>query len=428
MSFGAQPLHAAGRHAHVAPDDVAADAPLRPRTVLLLLVMLPLFGQSFHYVKDLYPLWALSKAFPVLSLPLIFAMIRRPLLPMSRQTLLTFLWLLLAPSIAGSFYFNQDFFLGLTAEVKILPMLYFFSFSGLLLLLRPTLREMACAFLICGIATILTLVILWAVIPDSWYSGTYVIGTSPLFSADDRGHRIRMPMYFAMILAFYSYRRFLQTWHFKWLLYAALVFLLTIGVVKTRSMVVGLVMVFAINGFLAIPPWGRLVMLVAMPFAGLGLLSISYLGNMLHFDASSGFALRLETMQKAAAFLGYSPARWLFGVGTLSPLNTESLFSYFDHFFFLADITWLGILFEFGIIGATLILLYQIRGLMFGLRIRRAGDAPILGALFDYALYALLISYLYPLTLTPGESAVVFAVFAYVWRQRRMAAPAMAAA
>lgn len=406
--------------AHFQDFDQSEDVPLRRPIVLALLLALPFFGQSFHYVKDVYPLWAFSKAFPVLSLPLALLLLwQRPAPPMSRQTLFTFLWLLLAPSVAGVFYFNQDFFTGITAQVKILPMLYFFSFSGLLLVLRPTLRELAWAFLICGVVTGLLVILLRLVIPDSWYSGTYVIGTSPLFSADDRGHRIRMPMYFAMIFAFYCYRRFLDRPQIKWLFLVACMFLLTLGIVKTRSMVVGMVMVFAINGFFRAPPWGRLLVLIMIPFGAIGLLSIDYLGNMLNFNASSGFSLRYETMLKAVSFLGLSPVRWIFGVGTISPTNSETLFSYFDHFFFLADITWIGIFFEFGLVGAAIIFLYQIRGLFFCMKLRRQQDDPFLGALFDYALYALLISYLYPLTLAPGESATIFAVFAYFWLQYR---------
>ena len=58
--------------------------PAQPRaessqTILLLalLVALPMFGQSFHYMIDLPPLYVLSKGWPVLTAPLaLFALVR----------------------------------------------------------------------------------------------------------------------------------------------------------------------------------------------------------------------------------------------------------------------------------------------------------------------------------------------------------------
>ncbi len=403
------------------PDSSAAEGPphstlLRLHIVAILLLALPLFGQSFHYVKDLLPLWALSKAFPVLSLPLALFILKQPVLPAARQTLLTFTWLLLAPTLAGVFYFNQDFFTGIAAQVKLLPILYFFSFSGLLVVLRPSLRELAAAFLVLGITTFILLILFWAFVPDAWYSGTYVIGTSPLFSADSRGHRIRMPMYFGMIFFFYAYRRFLTRPNLTWLFLAGISFWLTLSVVKTRAMIVGMASVLVVNTFFAFGLWGRLMMMIVAPIALTALFSIDYLSSIFNFSASSGINVRLETASKALSFLGISPLRWLLGVGTLSPTNDESLFTYFNHMFFLADISWLGIVFEYGILGAVLLLLYQLRGLAFYFRVRHVTDGVFLSALFDYLLYALMISYLYPLTLSPGETALILAIFVYAER------------
>jgi hypothetical protein len=390
--------------------------PARSKTMTLLVMALPLFGQFFHYMKDLLPLWALSKAFPVLSLPLILVLIRHPRPPVSRQILLTFIWLVLVPTFAAIFYFNQNFFIGIAAQVKLLPLLYFFSFLGFLLYFRPMLRELSLAFLVCGVATYVALVILWAVIPQSWYSDTYVVGTSPLFSLDNRGDRIRMPMYFGIVTLFYCYRRFLGTRRLVWLLGALVGFGVTLGIVKTRAMIVGIAGVLVLNSFVAATPVMRLAVLFLAPFALAGLFSIGYLSTMFSTDVSSGFDVRWETAVKAVEFLGTDPIRWIFGVGTISPISSDSLMSYFNHFFFLADITWLGILFEFGLIGAALILLYEVRALLFYHRLRRFIQDDFLGSLYDYVIYVLLISNLYPPTLTPGETAVILAIFVYVWQ------------
>jgi len=393
---------------------LSPDSPIRIKVLALLLLLSPLFGQSFHYVKDLFPLWALSKAFPILSLPLALVLFRHALMPVSRQILLTFSWCLLVPSFVGIYYFHQDFFIGLTAQVKILPLLYFFSFLGLLMVLRPNLRELAVGFLAWGVVTYVVLVVLWALVPKEWYSGTYVFGSTPLFSIDSRGMRIRMPMYFGMILLFYCYRRFLEGHRVLWLLGAMLGFALTLWVVKTRAMVVGVAGVLALVSFFSVGRLMRLVALLLVPLFLTGLFSFGYLASMFSTRVGSGFDVRWETAMKVVDFLGVDPLRWLFGVGTISPISSDSLFAYFDHFFFLADVTWLGILFEYGLIGGLLILLYQVRGFFLFRRIRWRLESTFLSSLNDYLIYVLLISNLYPPTLSPGETAVILAIFVYV--------------
>lgn len=398
---------------------IPADAdmtPSRAGVILILLAALPMFGQIFHYMKDLMPLWTLSKAFPILSLPLALVVFRHQMPPMSRQVLLSFLWLTIVPSIAGIFSFNQDFFTGLAAQVKLLPMLYFFSFLGLLLLLQPTLRELTTVFIVCGLITFATLAILWAVIPQSWYNEHYPEGGGPLFSADHRGNRIRLPMFFGIIAIFYYYRRFLREFRFGALLAVVAGIALAVALVKTRAMIFGIFGVIVLNSFFAIPGFLRYFISGIVLAAVVGMFAFGDLGAVLSESAGTGFDLRFETILKASAFLGISAMRWLFGVGTISPTSTDSLSSFFDHFFFLADITWLGVIFEFGVIGALLFVFYELRGiLLYQTVLQPQIDSHFLGSLRDYLLYVLLISNLYPPTLSPGETAVILAVFAYVW-------------
>ena len=110
-------------------------------------------------------------------------------------------------------------------------------------------------------------------------------------------------------------------------------------------------------------------------------------------DASTGIDTRWISSQKAIAFLGTSAWRWLFGVGTISPIDPAGLMTWFSHFFFLADITWLGVVFEFGLLGAALILGIAVRALLLLARARKLeGGGFFLGALSDYLIYAVLIS------------------------------------
>jgi hypothetical protein len=395
---------------------VFSSEPARRRVTWWLLALLPLFGQTFHYLSALVPLWALSKALPVISLPAVLRLGGQARFPMTRQILISFAWLLLVPSFAAVIYFHEGFFTSIAAQVKLLPVLYFFSFLALLLTLKPTLGELQRSFVVLGVIVLAVLIVLWAAVPADWYQESYVIGQSPFFSMDNRGHRIRMSMYFPLILLFFCYRRAFFERHAGYLLGALVSFAVTLLIVKTRAMVIGILGVVVINTVLWSRPLTRLALLLCAPFAVVWMFSAGYLATTFSTDATTGFDTRRVTILLATKFLGSDPARWLFGVGTISSTSKDNLIDYFHHFFFLADITWLGIVFEYGLLGALLILFFQLRGIVFYRRLRAKVDDDFLGALFDYLVYILLISLFYPPTLTPGETAVILAVFAYVWR------------
>ncbi|MDN6042441.1 MAG: hypothetical protein L0I33_10610, partial [Acetobacter sp.] len=72
-------------------------SPVRKYIMFWLIIALPFFGEIFHYLNSVKPLWAFSKLMPVLSLPLIFHLRGYSLFPISRQVIFTFTWLLLSP-------------------------------------------------------------------------------------------------------------------------------------------------------------------------------------------------------------------------------------------------------------------------------------------------------------------------------------------
>lgn len=394
-------------------------ADVRWRLVAALMPLFLLFGQVFHYVKAIPPLWALSKAFPILTLPLALLLFAGTRPPAMRQVLITFTWLVLVPSFIAIWTFQQSFFAGLAAQVKLLPILYFFSVLALLRRVRPTLGEIGWAFLIAGLATFAVLIALGVLAPQSWYAEHYKAGDSPILSADSRGNRIRMPMYFALIATFWAYRRFLGEWRPRWLVLAGAGFACVMLLVRTRSMVLGVVGIAAINAWMAASKGMRVALVVLLPML-LGLLfTVPYVASVFRTDSASGFDVRWISTVKAIDFLGLDPLRWLFGVGTISPLDPDGLMTYFNHFFFLADITWIGVLFEYGLVGALMILAIPLRGLALMRDARRAADTPFLAALQDYLVYSLLISELLPMTLAPGELTVIMAIAVYAREARR---------
>lgn len=399
----------------VADTDRAAVRSSRLR-VAALVALLPLFGQTFHYMKDLPPLWALSKVFPIISLPLALPLFARERLPLLSGWLGAFLWLVLVSSFIGIFTFDQDMLRGLTAQVKLLPMLYVFSFLGYLLLLRPTVQEIGAAFLWCAALTFLVLVVLWAFAPQSWYISEYQFGDAPLLSADDRGNRIRMPMYFGMIALFALFRNVSARRDLRSAILIVIILAIIVGIVRTRALVLATLATLAVIAFQAASPRRRIAVVIAAGLIGLVLLQIPYVSSVFDTTSASGFDVRWTTIVKAREFLGDSVWRWLFGVGTISSLDPAGLPRFFNHFFFLADIAWLGIIFEFGLIGAGLILFLLVRTFVFAQGVSRSIDAPILFGLRDYVLFTILISSVYStMTLQPGEIAVIAATMVYCW-------------
>lgn len=390
------------------------DARLDREKVMILVFLLPFFGQSFHYIKDLPPLWALSKAFPLFALPLAPVLLYRPYSAFSRQLAFTFLWLVLISSFAAIPAFGQSFFMGLTGQIKLLPILSFFSFLGLLYWQKPTLREITAAFVICGLITLVVLLALYLLAPQSWYVGTIEVGDAPLLSADARGNRIRMPMFFAVVAMFYWYRLANKTRNMRYIWLVAAVLACLMGIVRTRAMVLGGAVTLATAMLVATTPRRRMIVLILIPILLIAMFQIPYVASVFDTDQNSGLQVRVITAQKATDFLGDDWINWLFGVGSISSINPKGMATFFSHYFFLADITWLGIVFEFGLVGAVLLLAMPVRGMIFIRKLRRRIDHPLLAALQDYLLYVILISGLYPtLTLQPGEIAVILAVAVY---------------
>lgn len=387
--------------------------PIRWRRFVILFLLLPFFGGTFSYVKNLHALWALTKAFPIISVPLIVPLFWRERIPFTRQLLITLLYMFLVPSFTGMFSFHQNFFLGLTSQVKLLPMLFFFSFIALLYLLDLNYREVATAFLTLAGLTFAILLAIWAFAPSNWYETRFVLGQSSILTVDDRGQRIRMPMYFGMIGIFYTYRRFFAggRWRVLWLATSLFLYSTLIFAVKTRAYVVAVPIVLAINAVRLTRRTARLVMLAMLPFLVIGLGSIPLVQSLiLNKDE-----VREATIVKITGFLGTSVPNWAFGVGSISPLvdNGGGMIQYFNHFFYLADVTWVGVIFEFGLIGAALFLCIPLRGIWMSRHVTSGRHDAFFGSLQDYLVYALVGSPMTAIILAPGELTVIVAVFVY---------------
>jgi hypothetical protein len=206
---------------------------------MALCLILPLFGQTFHYIKVILPLWALSKAWPIITLPLALRLFAGPRPEGSRQVVLTFVWLLLIPSFISQTTFNQNVIAALPAQVKLLPILYFFSFLALLRWADPSPAELERAVVVLALASFAILLVIWALAPQSAYVAHYDAGMR-LAGSDARGNRIRLPMFYGMVGLLYAFRRFTQTWNWRWLVVWAAGFGLMYGLVRMRTYILGM--------------------------------------------------------------------------------------------------------------------------------------------------------------------------------------------
>lgn len=389
--------------------------------VVALCLILPLFGQTFHYIKVILPLWALSKAWPIITLPLALRLFAGPRPEGSRQVVLTFVWLLLIPSFISQTTFNQNVIAALPAQVKLLPILYFFSFLALLRWADPAPEQLERAVVVLALTSFAILLVIWALAPQSAYVAHYDAGDAPLLASDARGNRIRLPMFYGMVGLLYAFRRFTHTWNLRWLAVWAVGFGLMYGLVRMRTYILGMAVMAGFTLFRQASPKARFGLIALIPFALLALFQTPMMASIFSTDKAYAFDVRYISTMKAIAFLGTDPMRWIFGAGTLSPVDPSAMMTYFNHFFFLADITWVGIIFEFGLVGAILIMALPLRAIWMMQRLRARENTPLNGALQDYLLYAVLVSEMYPLTMAPGEVTMIMAIA--VWRLEKVLRP-----
>jgi hypothetical protein len=84
--------------------------------------------------------------------------------------------------------------------------------------------------------------------------------------------------------------------------------------------------------------------------------------------------------------------------------------------FFLTDIGWLGVIFEYGVIGALLMLLVHLAGWRQAISWGRPDD-PLSQAFGDYIVYLLVGSAVYSVVFTPGELTTTMALSYYFSRR-----------
>ena len=380
--------------------------------------MLPLFGETFYLVNDIPPLYLLQKVWPFLLLPLGclgYAMMR---LPCRELYAVALAYIVPIPPLMAMLYLGSGYAEAMTTTFKIMPITFYFSLSYLLCFLRPTRDDLRSSMLILGYGTFIVMAVLWIVVPASAYQSYFGMQTIFIGNDDIRGDRINMPMLFGVLLQLFLARRFQVERRWRDLLLMAFFYWLMAIIYKERVPIIVSFLVIGI-GFLEGFMRSRTLALALVASVGAAFAAI---GSMLtSADAAVGglggsLMVRLMSIEIAWNYLRDHPLLWLFGSGGTSSYAKMTVGAFFhNNAFFLADIGWFGVIFEYGIIGAGLILAVHLASLHIT-RVRARADDPLSMALADYAFYLLPASLIYSLALLPGEAAMVTAIAVY-WRR-----------
>ncbi|WP_207482939.1 hypothetical protein [Arenibaculum pallidiluteum] len=408
----------------------APPVPARPTArllpVLALLGALPLFGQVFHYMIDLPPAYYLSKAWPFVTLPLALLALIRLRLPHKLTYVLMLAYCLGLTPILSMLHLGNGLFDAAATTVKVWPFTYYFALAQLLALLKPSAADVRRALAALGFATFAVMLALWLLVPSEHYAADPTQSKLLMFDVE-RGYRIFMPMVFGVMLLFYLARRFCDR-RDPWALLLLLAgFAMMVLIYKQRmaiaaaAAVVGVIVVTSARG------WWRVALLVVGGAAALG--AVSVLGIDLAQKANhalgASLTIRQTSMALALDYLTASPMRWLFGIGSITRFSSVTLADIFGNAqFYLADIGWVGVLFEYGVIGTLLVMGVYGAALAVTRKGRRgslsmgarransdpASAGPMEKALGDYVLFLVLSSLVYSSMFTPGEVATVMAL------------------
>jgi hypothetical protein len=379
------------------------------RTVALILT-LPTFAGVFAYVIDARLLYALAKVWPILTTPLVVLALWRLKLPYAPIVLVICTALLAVTPFIGVTQLGNDTLGAVASGAKIWPLTSALSGAAVLWLIRPSPEDVQRAVVVLAAITCGFLVGAWFLAPDAAFAQT--IETTKVFLSDmERGRRINAPMMFGIFGLFLLNRSFWARpaiWK-PVLIVLGLVAMFTIY--KQRAQIGGTVVVLALGAVLS---FGRLkcpVLLVAAAVAIAAVVPASlWLQDGVADSLGGSLSIRQIEAEAALRFLNDQPWRWIIGVGSATRIGGVTIGDIVGTpFFFPSDLGWLGVVFEYGMIGAGLMLALYL--LAIRMAWRAAQDGHVIGrALFDYAVFLLVVSPVVSVVLQPGEVGTVMAL------------------
>ncbi len=411
-----------GRVLRVVGQPPAASATVRIRwgLTLGLVLILPMFAGLFAYVVDVPALYGMTKIWPVITAPLALLAAWRLRPDFQSLLLVTFVWLLGATPLIGVIQLGNDVAGAVASSVKVWPLIGALGATGLLWLARPTEPDLRRAVVILAVLTFAFLIGAWLFAPEALFhqgiEDTKVFLTDP-----ERGRRINAPMMFGIVGLLLVNRAF---WR-RPAVWKAVVVLLGIAAMivcyKQRAQIGGAIAVLGLAGALSLGRWRGPVIACGIAVLIAAAVPVSWWVGQNAADSLGGsLSMRQIEAEAAVRFLNDAPWRWITGVGSAGRIGDVTLGDIVGTpFFFPSDLGWLGVVFEYGVIGAALMLALHIVAIRLAWQAARCGG-DLARAVFDYAVFLLVVSPVVSVVLSPGELAVILAL---AWRLRTLQAP-----
>lgn len=392
---------------------------------LVLLGALPLFGETFAYVVDVGPLYALAKLWPVVTLPLAVggALLFRA--PRYSLVLLALAWMTGVTPLISMAVLGDGLSGAISGAIKVWPLAGVLALGALLAWLRPRPGQVERALHMLGFLTFAVMSLIWVLAPPSAYDHQNIETTKIFLSDPERGFRLNIPMFFGILWIFLLGRRFWARPSVLPALAMAGAFFLMLLIYKQRTQILGAGLIVALAPVLGLARRRGAWFGVLAGGAALLTPALFMLAGSHDTAATLGGSLtaRQSELGHALSFLNDQPLRWLVGAGGATRAGDVDLAAIVGtNYFFLSDLGWVGVVFEYGAVGAALMLALHFTAIGQGWTAAKGGS-PLAWALFDYCLYMVLVSPVLSVVFAPGELATCMALLAFSLG-RSSAAPA----
>lgn len=368
-----------------------------PIKILALSVIFLFLFMEFYNFSDQYILFIFQKiGIGILSFGFFVGYLLRfrPLPKYSYFLIFFFLFLSVISTITSSIHFGQPAFYGFIGQFKLLGVFYFFLALWALKFFRANLHDIEGMLICLAIISLVSFSLVhFFVDPKELYTKG-----GNLILKDSKGYRFKFQDIFIVIYLFYNLRKFIYRKNklFSGLL-IVLIILYLIFFQQERAELLSILIVLcwrlltksssAIKAAYIFLTAAILIWVLWQPNLYSDVIS--------NIDFSSLNA-REHTFEICYHFISSSFYNLMSGAGNLNSIWKNGFTRMYGTNFFLADIGWVGITFEFGLIGALLCLYLYIKVIRETEKTATVYQSPMLYAIADYLTVRLILSIFSP--------------------------------
>jgi hypothetical protein len=359
------------------------------------------FYQIFFNVKDFNILYVFSKgvmgAFAILSfiIYLVRATVYGVSVKHSSYLIFLFIVLISISTISSHVVFRQPFLQGIMAQIKLTGIFYYFLALGLFAFLKPNIKDFEKTFIYLGLGSLLiyTLVNLFINPAIVWTKESDIV-----IKDSARGYRFRLKDVFIIIYLFYALRKFLAGK--QRMIMATLIILILLYLIIYQQERAELLSILAVLGWRFLTKSSVIIKSGFIVFvSGLFILIVLYsdkFSGLISSVDTSSLETRANTFGITYKYISSGFMNFLFGAGNLNTLWKGGFGSLYGENFFLSDIGWGGIIFEFGFIGAIFCFVTYLKVLKDLEKTNNSYNSLLLYAFTDYILARLILSVISP--------------------------------